>query len=487
MSNLQKIIQEAANESRRTSGRSSPRTASQTASRSQSRTRGPAQNHHDSDNEDYTASGFLSPKLNADALAENLSALLLDDGTKKTSTAKDKYTEAVEVLATDRRNSSLAARERALVAVLSVIAQKYEPEKLPADVIESLVKSYLSSRSDLESILALQAVAIAATVDIDTTADLIQDTLLPQLWKACNDVEHTSGSIRGNYVLCYALLQYVMHFGGGGFGIDELVESLVGFATAGDDDDAAARSAAVLGAGLLSMVPPNPNAIIDDQLSFMVDLLGETQSQDIKLSVGKVVALWYQLYQYPDDEDEEEEQALPLLMDRDEVVRTLREAVSESAKRIGRKDKRERKSLYRDVLSTVETFASRDSRDAVSPSDLVITHMSLSTSKSLPVDSWAKLLLVQHYRWLFGPGLHTQVANNPFIKESLAAASYTPPGAAKYRDAVAASIEPDPAVYTKADARTHHAVSESERTRHRRAERFEKRLDQGLVNAKPDV
>jgi hypothetical protein len=274
-----------------------------------------------------------------------------------------------------------------------------------------------------------------------------------------------------------------MNFGGGGFKIDELVGLLAGFATTSADDDAPEVSAAVLGAGLLSTVPPTANVLIDDHLPVFVDLLSETQSQDVKLSLGKVIALWYQRYHYSDDEDDEDMDEVPLV-DYDEVVRVLRDAISESAKRIGRKDKRERKSLYRDVLSTVETFACREQRLAVRSSDLVITHMNLTRSKSLPIDSWAKLLLVQHYRWLFGPGIHTQVANNPFIKESLASAVYRPATAGNFRDA---NHDSEAASLYGVDAKVQHAATASERSRHRKAERFEKRLDQGIFNAKPEV
>jgi hypothetical protein len=446
MSDLQRRIQQAAAAAKKgSSGVTSPESKSRPTSRSGSRQNSKpgsrsssrlGSRFHSDDEDDYTTNNNNVDLLSqADELATSLSQLQSDEeGEVKGSGGKpkDKFAECIEILENDRRTSSLEAREGALLLILSDITQKYDPNKISDKLMDLLVKAYKNSRSDLESMLSLQALCIVSACE-DSEIDLEQITdILPKIWSFITHKQGTENSVKTNMVYSYCLLQYFMLFGSGAFNVDSIIDDLMEFAEGLTSDEAPVISAALISTGLLTSIMPNPNSVIDQYLPSFIDFL-ENPSTDVKLAAGKVIALYFQIYNYKEkldeddsegtDDDEGERNHIQFI-DYHDLYATLKELASQSSKKLGKKDKREQKSLFKDVIKTIEHFSSKSSRRSLTSEDLIITHLRLSRSKSLSVDSWNKLLLIQMYKWLYGPGIHTHIANNSFIQETVKASSY---------------------------------------------------------------
>lgn len=369
----------------------------------------------------------------ADALADTLDNLLLDED-EGAIASKDKFSEGVEMLSTDRRNTSLEAREKALADIISVIAKKYEPEKITHHLVTILAKCFMTSRSETETLLAVQALCICAAVDCALVQELVEGPVLTKIEGSIQQPDARSLTARANMIVGYSLLQFFLNYGGGGFKLEEIIESLLENAQNCSDNDAPVASAAILGAGLVTSCHPHPNALVEDFLAWVTGFLS-SGSTSVKLAAGKLIGLYYQLYDYGDEVESQgsddgavsEEDPIPDV-DQKELEDQLRQIIADSSKRVGKREKRERKSLFKDVLSTVEQFSSPTLRNNIKAEDLQITHMKLSRSKSLSIDSWAQLILLQHLKWAYGYSIHTQIANNPTVKEAFEELRYMESG-----------------------------------------------------------
>lgn len=460
------------------SGSRSGRSSTQ-ASRSPSRSRVGSRLPSD-DEDEYTSNAFLTPKKPADQITEALDALLLQDALTSVEKQKDKFADYEEILNSDRRNTSLEAREHALMAIITVISQKYEPERINMALFGMLTKAFLTSRSGLESLLAIQALCIAFAVDLDEGLDQVK-AVSEKLFSQLSD-DKLSANIRANLTFGYSLLQFIIHYGGGGFKVDSIIENLVDLAGSCNSEESSIAAAAIMGVGLLTTTIPMPNNIIVDVLGILIEFLNSAATE-IRSAAGKVIGLYYQIYKYDDEEenlhDSDDSETIPFI-DHDELLVKLREIVAESSKKLSKKAKREQKSLFRDVISTVETFSSAETRTNLTSDDLSITHVNLSKGKSLLIDSWAKLILTQHYKWAYGPGIHTQIANNPFIKETIQEAGII------LRDSYYQSedvvSEPHTPIYRQREEdKVTLSRLQQERQRMRMAERREKQISQGTL------
>lgn len=470
---------------RRARSRPTSRQSSKPASRSPSRL---GSKYHSDDEDDYTSNNNnVDLFTQADELANSLSQLQVSNGeggddSRSGGKAKDKFQECIEILENDRRTSSLEAREGALLLILSDITQKYDPDKISDRLMSLLVMAYKNSRSDLESMLSLQALCIVSASE-DSEIDLEQiNSVLPKLWSAITHKDdQEKNSVKSNMIYSYCLLQYFMLFGSGAYNVETIVENLMQLAEETSGEEAPVISAAILSAGLLTSIMPTPNSIIDQYLPSLIDFL-DHQSLDVKLASGKVIALYFQIYNYqevldedfdPEDGDDDGELDHIQFIDYHEMYTKLKDLASQSAKKIGKKDKKEQKSLFKDVTNTIELFASKSSRHSLTSEDLIITHLRLSRSKSMSVDSWNKLLLIQMYKWLYGPGIHTHIANNSFIQETVKAASYNIPSDSGFSNDIEIDVGSG-----GDDSKEGHKLSAVQRSKKIRAERERKLLDQ---------
>lgn len=339
-----------------------------------------------------------SPKEKDDyssgVLAEDLVARL-NELNLNSEPKKDAFSQSVEWIATDKSKASLEERENSLLIILSTLANKYEPQLLTAAITRNVIRAFLSHRSALEATVSLQIIAIATALadedhpDYDDIHEIISE-FLPKLLKRLKDT-NASVMLRSQMATAYAVLEYFSNFGGGGFNVDDICNELISIAEATTGSEAQLTSAALMGTGLVLTISSDPNVVIEELEPGLVTFL-EMPNYDVKVSAAKLAGLFYE--KYTADE-----------LDPEPLVEALEEVLQESARKTGKKDIRNRKSLVRDVLRTIED----------KEASVTLTYVELSKQKSLRINSWARLFVIQHLKWVFGPGLHNQLANNPFV------------------------------------------------------------------------
>lgn len=399
MSTLQRKIQQESRTNSRQQSRNGSRSSSRLGSRLQS-----------DDEDEYTSSNFMG--VDSDELSQSLDSLTVDNE----ESSKDKFNESLDMLAYHERKTSLEAREKALLTIVTTLMPKYEPERVNNSLLEQLYKAVKAGRSDWERMLAHHGICLCMAANPENTAETA-NSVLPYLFENITN-ESVSSTVRANFAYGYSLLKFFMLYGSGAFGAEDVVTGLIETADglAGSDDSKVA-TACILGAGLVAGTMSSLNAAADDNVSYLVELL-DAPSKNIKLAAGKLLAMFYQSYDYG-DEDEDNSMDSLLLNEHDELVRKLRNLANMSTKKMGKKDKREQKSLFRDVLKTVEAYGTFESRQAVEIDDIAITHVKLGRSKNMAINSWGQLIIVQMYKWLFGPGIHAQVVTNDMLQDTI--------------------------------------------------------------------
>lgn len=337
--------------------------------------------------DDYGAS------LVSDELAAKLTELVIDEQSKR-----DSYSMSVQLLASERNKVSIKDREDALVVVYTVISHKYEPERVTSALVSALIKATIGHRSDLEALLALQSLCVAYTFadeDHPNYEDINEqvNSFLPKLLVQIRE-KQPSIAVRSFMTTALATLTFFTLSGGGGFNVEAAANNLMEIAETTTGKESAITSAALLGLALVTTLARDANLLIEDLAPSLTAFL-ETSSNDVKLAAGKVLGVFFEKYTGTDLETE------PL-------AEALEGVLSESSKRTAKKDKKQTKSLFRDVLRTQRKEATA-----------TLTHFTLSRQKSLPIRTWAMLALLQHLTWVFSGGIQSQIANNSFVHELL--------------------------------------------------------------------
>lgn len=385
----------------------------------------------DAEDDEFQVNKFAE-RMNVSALSQQLSAIQLEEESARVA-RKTSYQENFETLIKDRRSTSLEQRQDALERITQTLANKYNPELYSNGDIETLHKAIVTGRSVVEQTRAARALVIMALLDIDDSAEFITETTLPALEPIFTDEDQES-SIRSYLLTCHSLLLYYINLGASGFGLESKIEMLLNVANETSTEDSIVSCAALLGIGLLTSVTGSRNTVIEDTLPSIVELL-KSQDSDVRKTAGKVIALMYELYDFSDQEDGTTDEDLYAgfkygidTVDNADLVYDLSELVGESAKSIARKTKSELRSVFRKVLSTIEArlvtiTEDLDRDDSLTDHEVAaeaISHLRLSKTKAIPIDTWNQLNLSSVLKWLYGDGLHTQVANNPLVGESIA-------------------------------------------------------------------
>ena len=413
--------------SRAGSKKGSP-SSSKPGSRSESRA------HSDVEDDEFQITKFAE-RMNLSALSQSLDALSLQvqDEETKAQLRKTSYQENFETLLKDRRSSSLEQRQEALERIINHLVSKYDVSLYSHGDIETLNKAITTGRSAVEMTRAARALVIMALLDIEDSCEFITSTTLGVMEPIISD-EDQDPAIRSCLVTCYSLLMYYINLGNSGFGLEPKIEMLLNIATETSSSDSIVSCAALLGIGLLTSVTASRNAVIEETLPSIIELLKDNDP-DVRKTAGKNIALMYELYDFSYQEDgttdEDEYSGFKYgidTVDTGDLIYDLKELIAESAKSIARKTKSELRSVFRKVLCTIEVrLVPLDALREDELKDLTdnevaaeaISHLRLSKTKAIPIDTWNQLNLSSILKWLYADGLHTHVANNPLISESI--------------------------------------------------------------------
>lgn len=176
---------------------------------------------------------------------------------------------------------------------------------------------------------------------------------------------------------------------------------------------------------------------LNELLNFVATEVVEVIDNDVNLDLAKagakVLALCYEMYTYEEDkeseEDDDEFNYNAPYYEQESIISICNRLASTTAKKIGKKDKKETNSVFREVVNAIENYTNAEKREEIykrSPVGLELlaaslssTHVKLSRSKSLSINSWFLYFRLLHLKWCFGFGLHDQLVGNDTIRPIL--------------------------------------------------------------------
>lgn len=374
-------------------------------------------------------SDFTSP-LFSSQLLERLKQLRLNQadgsvgiGAKPHHFIKNGLVHSIEVLSEDRRKSSELAREQALATLLRHLVMKYDPSLMHFELFSTIVQSFTTARTELEAVTSLQLICVSVTLLEDSEDVRSSDSfelavqLQQSLLKRVKDA--SSVSLRQAIITSHSVLTYFMNAGGGGYGMETAVSNLMEIAeSVSGAENAPVVAAALKGAALLSTLTSSGSAgeIADGWLFSLVPMLEVPQSA-ARLATVKLIAVLLEITSREVLKTGDNAEACDGILDALEGI--SQEPVSRTAK----SDKKIQNLLVKSVLQSCRRLldgpeCALDKKDFVS--DLVSHYHKQTVSKSFGIRSWVGLAVIEHLGWVFGPGIHNHLANNPYIKSLLA-------------------------------------------------------------------
>ncbi|GME91097.1 unnamed protein product [[Candida] boidinii] len=401
----------------------------------------------------------------------------------------------ITALTSRRTQVSSASREVLFAELYNMIVRNPVPacgEIINENDLNYLISFIKASRSEWEFILALRATVAYACSDIDEIATTVMESLFPYLLKKISPTSNTenitatsststnisslpstsggdevSSFIRSSCIMAYGSLALVIMDGSGCAGIEEVGELLMdvidGYSnsdttkksngnqdpnnnTDSDDYDiqVVVNSLNTIGVILTLMFKGRNSTqglddFIQDNLSRVLPLLETGVNPSIQKSAARLTALMYEVFDYQDDyesgytEDDDDDNSLEPYYDIDEVLNTINQLIRNSSKKVSKKDKKETRSVLRDVSKTIERYSTKEKRKKIFKSEkseidddddnnqLILGRLKLSKNKTFPITSWFQHIRIFFLRWIFSSGLHSHLANskNSEIRELL--------------------------------------------------------------------
>lgn len=175
------------------------------------------------------------------------------------------------------------------------------------------------------------------------------------------------------------------------------------------------------------------NELLNFVATEVVEVIDNDVNVDLAKAGAKVLALCYEMYTYETDKDSEEDDDefnynAPYY-EQESIISICNRLANTTAKKIGKKDKKETNSVFREVVNAIENYTNAEKREEIykrSPVGLELlagslssTHVKLSRSKSLSINSWFLYFRLLHLKWCFGFGLHDQLVGNDSIRPIL--------------------------------------------------------------------
>lgn len=435
----------------------------------------PDKNEHD--NRDYTRSNDNKSDLQQKAIIELNKSRIQSDSTT--------INQIIFSLSRPRNEVSSQSRELLLAQLYKLIVTKpivvYNEEHAGTKdyVTEANVEELLNVlysrdfRSESEFVLLYRSIIGLLASDLQEFGDLANaqlfDTIETLLLDQTNSLitnENKSGIITG-----YCGLLLLIYSGTAAYGIDDKINWLFELAfgylesaialrrqlLTGDreystwfheshdrslvsEQEFKALSEGQLGiaaihgcCALLTLVPRGQflNDLLSELVPKLVEFLDDEDNVDIAKAAARFIALSYELFDYNvnEEEDAEEDEEFNYnspYYEQEALISICNRLAKLSSKKIGKKDKQEHHSIFREAVNTIEAYTNSEKRLELykkSPEGIEIAHtlissttLKLSKSRSLPINSWFLYFRLLHLKWCFGFGLHSQITENDDVR-----------------------------------------------------------------------
>lgn len=187
---------------------------------------------------------------------------------------------------------------------------------------------------------------------------------------------------------------------------------------------------------LLTLLPRGDylNELLNHVATEAVEIIDNDVLIELSKAAAKLLALCYELYTYEesiedDEEDDEEFNYNAPYYEQESILAVCNRLANVSSKKIGKKEKKETNSVFREVANAIQYYSDAEKREEIykkSPAGIELlnssvstTHVKLSRSKSLAINSWFLYFRLLHLKWCFGFGLHDQLVGNQTIRALL--------------------------------------------------------------------
>lgn len=343
--------------------------------------------------------------------------------------------------------------------------------------VEELIQNLYGRnfRSESEFILLFRSIIGLLSSDLEEFGELVSSQLFSTIEKLIQDQPTASvtNDNKAGLISGYCGLLLILYAGTSAYGIDEKINWLFELAQgyvesaltlksqldSGDreystllhqdhdkqlvseqerqaNSEGSIAISAIHGVGvLLTLLPRGDflNEFLSELVPKLVEILDNEEHIDIAKASGRVIALCYELYTYDtnddiENEDEEYNYNAPYY-EQASLISICNRLANLSSKKIGKRDRHETHSIFRETLNTIESYTDAKKREEIykrSPEGIEIshtlissTHIKLAKSKSLPINSWFLYFRLLHLKWCFGFGLHNQIVSNGDIKQIL--------------------------------------------------------------------
>lgn len=427
-------------------GETKSKSNSRSGSRSNSRppSRGPGEND-------------LLSEINFDnidqLISERLNALLADENENtKVKYKLNSIPDIIQTLQKPLKEVNSTDRELLLTQLYNLIIKNTDLSNiyLNEDDYENdlvLLFKNLNNFKNYESneyYLLLKSVTSFIIINLENSSILYSEdkslNILNYLEKKIKD-DTINSNIKKNLIYSYSILVLSIFDESGGFGIENHFEFLQEFLISNlndIEDDFNLIISILYGLGsILTLLINNPlfNEYLENLLDpDLFDILNNSENLELLKPVSMLFGFSFENYNYNDDINEdlldyiEEDDFDYPFQSKYQLIERLNELFKNSSKKISKRDKKEGRSVFKDVLNTIEFYSDKRQRikklsskkkadeiEVEETDDLVLSHIKLSKSRSLAVKSWFAFFRLIQFKWLFTSGLHNQLANNKQI------------------------------------------------------------------------
>jgi len=269
--------------------------------------------------------------------------------------------------------------------------------KRKMEVAEVLEKSLKNGKASEKCTSALIATLYALQIGSDDKLDGFYDAVCPLMVTLINDKE-AGGSVRGKVLFYSTLLCYVSSDSA-----DEYKACMARCIDRMSSEYWELANNALFSAGLLlSIFTPM------QRMNYITGILpiARTQLQhtnvEVRISAGELIALCFEYGLTDNDEFSEE------VEDYDAMVEELEVLATDSAKYRAKKDRKQQRSSFRDILNTI-----------LGDESSVEESIKISTQESYDISSWSERFQYNAFKQVLGSGTSVHIQYSPFLREIL--------------------------------------------------------------------
>ncbi|KAI9497802.1 interferon-related developmental regulator-domain-containing protein [Zychaea mexicana] len=335
----------------------------------------------------------------------------------------DNLNQAIDDLQVNRTS----VREESLASIVTLLTRHYAAGPLQPrneELLTLLRRSLSKSSSAKESALAAQAIALnfISHGDAVDDQDELYQQILPALKKTTKNADsvivksnclHTLGLvtlIAGSDIDTQLVRDFVFDLietDGQDFNVEELSPQHI--------DQLMCTGLRVYGILFISTFYEgvvDPEALWEEieKVMPMHEVLLESGDKDVRTAAGENVAAMFEILRIAtcrdnEDEDEDIEHNDDYQYDNmDELLRTLRELSVESSRRQSKSSRAEQKSIFRDIVKSVE--------DGEPPIEVLKI-----SDRAITFRGWSKILILNAFRNIMGQGLHLHLRSNDLLRQ----------------------------------------------------------------------